>query len=135
MRLRNPLVSVQRGRRDAEWLRYVSDDDLDVLMLIHAGAPATPETEALKRDIKARALSRMRQERQAVSALTSVSAEDSTDFATWLRQRWAQADATARHTLRTLATALGIPVPKEQQKRPAMRRTRPCARRASSVER
>ena len=40
-------------------------------------------------------------------------------IADWLRERWASADATVRHSLRLLADALGIPLP--------LRRTQPVA--------
>lgn len=62
-------VSRKRAQPDSDWLKYVSDDDLDVLMVLYDAscalplpgrpavsvAPVTPETERLVRDIKARA--------------------------------------------------------------------------------
>lgn len=111
-------VSRKRKDSDSDWIKSTSDEDLDVLMALgQCGVPWTVETVELVETIKARALRRMRQE-QATEEV-SVVAHNLTDFRSWLHIRWTQADATARHHLRTLVKALHVPLPEEP-----MRRTR-----------
>lgn len=107
-----PTRPRQQHSSDSEWVLHTTDDDLNVLMaLLDADAPATPETLALSRRIKARALSALRRSRRLPSPSSVPAVPPDLPVRDWLRIRWATADAAARHTLRTLADALSVNLP------------------------
>ena len=94
----------------AGWLKHVPDNELEVLIALAELGTLPPDAQLLYADIQTRAETSMK----ATLALPSpehVTVPPGMSFAEWLKFKWQRADASFRHTLRTVAEALGVSVP------------------------
>ncbi len=109
------------------WLKHVPDDELDVLMALLDLDSLPPEAQRLFAEIRTHAELKVERAKMLPALPSPSQANTSNSFADTLRIRWASADASVRHTLRTVANALGIDVP--------ITRTRPVAAKDSGSTR
>ena len=101
-----------RSRRKAprEWLKHVPDAELEVLMALVDLGSLPSDTALLYQETQARAETKMNTTLM-LPAPDDVTVPADASFAEWLRFKWRSADTSVRHTLRTVAEALGVSVP------------------------
>ena len=107
---------------NSSWIKHVPDDELDVLMgltdLSKLG-PLPSDTALLSQEIRTRAEMNMERAKTtlALPSPDNVTVPPGMSFTDWLKFRWQSADASVRHTLRTVADSLGIEVPLTRTRR------------------
>ena len=94
----------------ADWLKFATDKELEVLIALADLGTLPPEAQSLFAEIQTRAETSLKTT-LALPSPDNVTVPPDTSFADWLRFKWRSADASVRHTLRTVAEALGVPVP------------------------
>lgn len=106
----------RRKASKSGWLKHIPDNELEVLIALADLDSLPPEAQRLYADIQTRAETSMK----ATLALPSpdnATVPPDTSFADVLRIRWRSADSSIRHTLRTVANALGVSVPLTRTKK------------------
>ena len=103
----------------ASWLAGLSDESLallEAIMRLHADAPTwAPWALPLIERIRAEGASAAP---QPVPAIKARPLSEPRDFGDVLEATWPRADRDTREALRTIATALGVPVPEPEPERP-----------------
>ena len=125
----------RRHKAPREWVKHATDKELDVLMGLtdlSKQGPLPSDAALLSQEIRTRAKARLHQS-QTMLVLPSpdrVTNPADESFADWLKFTWRSADEAVRHTLRTVADALRVPVPMSRTRtQPVAAKDSPSTRR------
>ncbi len=106
----------RRHKAPGEWVKHATDKELDVLMGLtdlSKQGPLPSDAALLSQEIRTRAEMNMERAKMtfALPSPDNVTVPPGMSFTDWLNFKWRTANASVRHTLRTVADALGVPVP------------------------
>ena len=102
----------RRRKAPGEWVKHVPDDEIEVLMALVDLGSLPSDAQHLYAEIRTRAEMNMERAKTtlALPSPDNVTLPPGMSFTDWLKFKWRSADASVRHTLRTVAEALGVSV-------------------------
>lgn len=126
------------GQSDDDWIEWLTDDELDVLVQVAQPAICQPigrdrmtQPEPLPRWAavvvrrvrtqarwrRRKALRQQLAETETGTSSASVAVDPAAGFKAWLHSTWPSAPESLRRSLATMARALGVSVPRERRSR------------------